>query len=849
MFISYRRTDSMDDAARIYELLVERYGDRVFRDVDRLDPGVDFVDALDAALASSDVLLVLIGPDWLATGPGGRSRLHDRKDFVRAEIQAGLRHDLMIVPVLLRQATMPAPESLPVPIRALARRQAVTIDDRRWRYDVGRLIETIERAGRPEPEDGADPAPVAVRLPVQLSSFIGRAAELAEVQHWIATNRLVTLTGPGGTGKTRLAIEVADRQRRRFRDGVTFVPLAPVSDPALVAAAIAQAAGIEEDPRHSTEDTVIARLRDAQMLLVLDNLEQLPGAGVIIGRLLAACPGVSVLATSRAPLHLRGEQEYPVPPMAVPAAGEAIDDVLAQDAVRLFVDRAALVRPTPIKTAELPAVAAICRRLDGLPLAIELAAARVKLLGPPAILERLEARVPTLATGAADAPDRQRTLEATIAWSYDLVSERERDLLLRCSVFAGGASLEAVASVARGADRDADDDILELVASLVDQSLLYQRESVTGEPRIRMLQTIREFARARLSTDLAATASRAHAEYVLTWSRAAEPNLWGPDQQAWLARVEEEYPNIMAALDWTLDGTPESAGRAPIGGALAASLVRFWYVRGKATEGRARLDACLTRSDITDPAVRIRLENGAGLLARVKADVEAAEAHHRRALDLARRLGEDEPIALSLGNLGALLTGTGDIAAALPLLDESLERMRRVGDRRYLAVWLNNRGVLAHDMEDLETARSLHAEALEARREVGDLFGVATSLYNLAAVALDAGDVLSADRDARESLQLSHELGDTEGVAYCLEALAWIAGLRHDPSRSARLLGGAATIREALDAPVPASALPTHDRYVSQARAQVDSAAWQRGLEAGRAMSEAEVVAEATSVA
>ncbi len=433
-------------------------------------------------------------------------------------------------------------------------------------------------------------------LPQQLTTFVGRRREVEGIEAALAESRLLTLTGPGGTGKTRLSLQVAGEVRDAYPDGAYFVPLAPISDPALVVPTIGQALGVREDPGRTPVETVTAELRDKQVLLVLDNFEQIVGAAGDVGQILAAAPALQVIVTSREALQLHGEREYPVPPLALPDPLHLppLEQLSHYEAVALFIDRARAVKPAfEVTSANAPAVAELCARLDGLPLAIELAAARMKVLAPDAILKRLEHRLSLLSGGARDLPARQQTLRDAIAWSYDLLEQDERTFFVRLSAFLGGATLEAIEVVAtEGLGFDAFDG----VASLVNKSLLRQGETEHGETRFFMLMTIHEYAMEMLAgLPEAAAVRRRHAEHFLAIAEDAAPELFGPKQADLLDSLEHEHDNFRAALAWAMDaGEPSLALR------LGAALWRFWQMRGHLREAAERLEALVADARAAD---------------------------------------------------------------------------------------------------------------------------------------------------------------------------------------------------------------------------------------------------------
>jgi predicted ATPase/class 3 adenylate cyclase len=655
---------------------------------------------------------------------------------------------------------------------------------------------------------------LAHNLPVQPTPFLGREGEVTRLGELLQREdvRLVTLTGPGGVGKTRLALQVAAELVEAFPDGAWFADLAPLADPALVPSAIASALGLREEGGRPLIQALKEHLSDKRLLLLLDNLEHLLPAAPQAGELLAACPGLTILATSRAPLRLRAEREIPVPPLALPdrAHPPPAACLTRYAAVRLFVERAVAARPDfAVDSDSASAVAELCVRLDGLPLAIELAAARVKLLPPQALLARLGRRLPVLTGGARDLPARQRTLRDAIAWSHDLLAPEQQALFRRLAVFAGGWTIEAAEAVG---DPGGELDAFGGLAALVDGSLVRTAEAGggpdPGAPRFGMLETVREYGLERLaaSGDEAA-ARRAHAEHVLALAEEAGPALAGGEEGAALARLEAEHDNVRAALAWALGG-----GDAALGLRLAGTVWAFWYLRGHFGEGRGWLGRALAGSGAgaTTKAARAQALRGAGVLAWAQGDYGPAAALLADALALYRELGDRRGIALTVGTLGAVAQEQGEHERAAALHAESLAAYRELGDKHRIARALGNLGVVARGAGDYARAAALHAESLALARELGDRRGVAATLANLAVVARERGDLGRAARLLEESLALHRELGDRRGVAPTLVNLGLVARDQGDPERAAaRTEEGLALARELGDAPRIALALNT----------------------------------------
>jgi predicted ATPase/class 3 adenylate cyclase len=691
-------------------------------------------------------------------------------------------------------------------------------------------------------------------LPSRLTSFVGRERETSEARRLLGAGRLVTLTGPGGSGKTSLALRVASElldseHGEEFEDGVFFVALAPIGDPSLVVSTIAQTLGVREAAGGSLLDHLKAALRDKRLLLVLDNFEQILPTAPLVSELLAAAPRLKILVTSRAVLRLSGEKDYPVPPLALPEVGRELnaEGLSRYAAVALFVERALDAKPDFMMTDEnASAVAEICARVDGLPLAIELAAARVRLLPPRALLARLARRLPLLVGGARDLPARQQTLRDTIAWSYDLLGEEEQALVRQLGVFVGGFTLEAAEAVCAG-----ESDLLDGLASLVDKSLLLQAEQ-QGEPRFRMLETIREYALEVLLTSGEATEiQRRHAAHFLALAEAAEPELHKTQQATWLNRLEWEHDNLRAAVRWSLESNDaEPALR------LAGALGRFWEVRGFLSEGQRWLDRALDLAVAAQPPVSARVKGAAlgaaGTLAYVRSEYERAVALLQDSLGLWRELGNRAGVATSLHNLSRVRFYQGDHERAVRLCEESLALHRELGDKRGVALSLNTLGVIARNRGNPTAARALLEESLGLFRVLGDPWGIGQLLNNLARVARDLGDWVWTAELCAESLALFREVGDRQGLAWVLSNLAIVAHSREAWASAARLFGVVDALRAALGSSslsMSPAERSTYEAAVAVTRSKLGEERFSAAWAAGRVLPLEQATAEALAVA
>lgn len=756
--------------------------------------------------------------------------------------------------------------------------------------------------------DGDLVVPLAVRrplvaLPTAPTSLFGRDDDVAAVLSLIQQEqvRLLTLTGPGGVGKTRLAIRVAHEVVTALGGGARFVDLSGVQRAEQVPMAVIQACDVQEDSRRPVLETLIDALRGRKLLLVLDNVEQVVAAAPDVASILSALPELTILATSRVALRVRAEFEYGVAPLPTPALSEngQLEHIARNPAVALFADRARAVDPSFALTEQnSPDIAAICGRLDGLPLAVELAAARISLMGPRALLQRLDRRLPMLTGGPRDLPARQRTLQDSIAWSYELLAPEHQESFRRLSVFAGGCSFESVVAVSQpvpeaesGQDFvDSDQQAFAAVTALVEANILRRDDTEDYNTRYQMLETIREFGFGQLiAQGEEPGVRRVHARLMVAIAEEAEDALVGPEQRRWYQRLDAEHENLRAALQWCI-----SASEAELAQRLAAALWRYWAVRGFLLEARSWLEQALSMPgapavaplvhakalhrqgnvaiDLGDyVAARRRCEeslaicqslddsggiastlNGLGLVAAFEGDYVSAATFHSAALERRRALDDLLGLGNSLTNLGNALHAQGDVTGAERLLREALQVRQAMGDSGSVAYAYLNIAELAHGRGDQAEALELFEKSLSLFQQIGDQLGVAYALHILGVVHGDLGDGAKAMPLHRESLGLRREMGDRRGQIECVEGIASLLAIGPDTARhqaAIQLTSAATALRETIGAPRPPSEQASHRRLVDTMQAAMATGEFRKAWNQGERMTLAETVERAESVA
>jgi predicted ATPase/class 3 adenylate cyclase len=807
-----------------------------------------FRSAVDAVAATAAAQRRLADHGWPEDGPirvrmgmhTGEGRLGGDEyvglDVHRAARIAAAAHGGQ---VLISDATrMVAADNLPdgVTLRDLGEHRLKDFDD-------PQAIHQLVIDGLPDAFPPIKTLEIPSNLPLRLTSFVGRQREVATITELLASARLVTLTGPGGTGKTRLALRVASEVLERFADGVFFVELAPITDPTLVPSAIGSALGIGEEGPRPILETLKRELRDRTTLLVLDNFEQVVEAGSAVGAILGAAGRVRALVTSRAPLRIEGEHEAPVPPLGLPDPARNLDPAEAgrSEAVALFVDRASAVDPSfELATENIEAVARICTVLDGLPLAIELAASRIRLLSPRALAERLDRSLPLLEGGSRDLPARQRTLRAAIAWSHDLLGEEHRTLFRRLAVFAGGFTVEAAQAVC-DPEGDLGIDVLDGIESLLDVSLVRRRTDQPGVIRFDLLQTIREFGLERLEEDEhGADIHGSHARYFLELAQAAKPKLRGPELFQVIGDLAADHENIRTAMAWAI-----SADEGELALSMVAAFWRFWHFHGDLSSGRWWGDQALALPSAANLAdLRAGAQIGRGSLAYWQNDTAAALDDYDEALSILEAGGDPAAVAEARYNRAFVEPMRGSVERAIELFRSSRDAFERLGDRRGVADALFGLAVMHRLQGDLSEARREAEQASALHEQLGDFFGLTGDIYVKGRVAAETGEEDEARRLYLHTLGFMEMAGERTGIALILDNLANVENLAGDAERAMRLAGAADALKEAVGGEAPPELIYLPDPRVLARRFLAESAV-EAAWNAGRAMTMAEALAYA----
>lgn len=871
VFVSYSHMDK----PWVYNWLLPRLEQAAIRvciDFRDFDVGIPILVNIERAIERSNKTLLILTPNWVSSEWTSFEAL-----LTQTTDPSGLRR--RVLPLLL--------EPCEPPRRVSVFTYADFTQPEKWNVQLARIIDAlhdkvklIEQEIVPTQVSNRVPSETLTdNLPEPLNSFVGRKHECAEIKRILSTTRLLTLTGAPGVGKTRLALELARNLRKEFNDGVWLVDLGTLEmceDSNVIAREVASKLGIHEVPDQLWIETLLDYLKFRDMLLLLDNCEHLVDwCALLVNSLLSACPKLKILVTSRQPLDTPGELAWPVPPLSLPAEHECcpcIETLTESEAICLFVERARFNNPMFSVTEEnVTAVAQICRRLDGLPLAIELVAVWLNNISTLQIASRLEDHFWILTRGHRGVAARQQALSTAIDWSYNLLSEEERRLFNRLSVFVGGFMLEAAEQVGAGEKVQAYD-ILDLLARLVDKSLVKAEVGSQGEMRYRLLETLRRYGKEQLAA-IGETAAirRAHAMYYLAVAETAEPNLQGPEQTTWQERLEKEFDNFRTALYWALDARESEYGLR-----LAGALERFWWLRGHLSEGRQWLEQTLGQGGVVPGLVCAKAFLGVGVLAYrqgdlvtsrtylekslaayrgstdeagianslyylgvvtfIQDDSTAAHVLFTQSLDVYRELKDRRGIAEALIGLGAVAMHQNEFVAAHDLYEESLNLFRGLGHKPGVANAANELGMVARLQGDLEAALSLLQESLAICKELGYKEGVARALSNLGSVALDQGDYFVAHHCFEEGLQIAKELGAKEGIAYLLEGCASLAVIQQQPIRASQLLGSAETLREAIGAPMPPDSRITNDRIVAALHSHLSETAFTCAWKKGRTM-------------
>jgi len=744
-----------------------------------------------------------------------------------AKIESGERRPSKQLAELLASALGVTPDDLPA-FMLLARGAGVI---------TGPLTSSAhtDRSGPHVAEESGLPE-ITNKLPAPLTEFVGREKTVALLCATLRRpyTRLVTLTGMGGVGKTRLAIEVACELLEDFQSRVFFIDLSYVNDPGLFFSSIVRGLGLEEAKRRPPLELLKEHLDNRPVLLVLDNFEQLVQAAPFVSDLLRACHGVKALVTSREALRVRGEREIEVPPLDLPISNIAlpIEDLMRYESVRLFIERVQDRQfDFTFTDQKVTTIADICRKLDGLPLAIELAAARVKELSPEEMLEQIENRLQFLTGPLVDLPLRQRTLRSTLAWSYNLLDNHERELFRRLAVFSGRITPEGVRALS-AADGDPPCNVLTDLERLADKSLLtYAHSRQVDEPHFSMLETVREYAREELvRSGEAASYHRRHAIYYLALAEQAEPEMRGAHQKLWFDRLEDEHDNLRAALQWSLNEDD-----AELSLLLCGWLTMFWYYRGYTSEGRQWLTKALTRVDEVSTELRAKLFNAAGILAWAQGDFNEAKRSYENSLKVWRELGDKPRIANTLYNIAGVLLVNTEFDRARPILEDLVLMFREAGQKSMLSSTLNRLSIVLEHQGDFQMAETLCQECLELDTEIGDARHLAIVRSRFGDLALRHEQLERANCLFREALSVFSSLDDKEGIAKTLEKLGMVAHALGHPTKMPFLFGASSALRDLIASMWTPLDHAIYSPYLTASRTELGESAWQRAWVAGRA--------------
>jgi predicted ATPase len=803
VFISYAHEDDSlrEELDKHLSLLKSQQLIDVWYDRD-ISAGTEWEQTIDRHLNTARIILLLISPDFMASSYCYSIEM--KRAMERHEAGDARIIPVILRPVLWKSALFGKLQALPTNAEPVTSRHWHTRDEAFFAVAQG-IQEAIEAlmpaVSTPSNQPPQTEQPTGAHfqklkehikpldLPVQLTPLIGREQEIAEVTRLLSRDdvRLLTLTGPGGTGKTRLALQLAHDLAGDFSDGAFFVALAPITDPDLIIPTIFQALGIQEGSGQSPLERLKEYMQQQHLLLLLDNFEQVVSTAGQVADLLAACPKLKIIVTSRQFLDVRAEHEFPVPPLALPDLTYLAElEALAHNAaVALFIQRSQAVKPGfQLTPTNAPTVVEICIRLDGLPLAIELAAARMRLLSPQALLTRLSARLQLLTSGTRDVSARQQTLRNTIAWSYQLLDAQEQQLFRRLCVFVGGCTLEAVEALCTALG-DCDGSVLDGVTSLMVKSLLRQTEQTEEEPRLMMLETIREYGLEVLEASGEQEATQlAHASYYLRLAEEAAKGIRGPQQTAWLQRLEREHDNLRAALQWSLEQGEAGQGTEMVL-RFSRALEGFWGIRGHYSEGRTFLKRALAASKGSLTSMRASALNIAAGLAAAQGDYGEAEELSEESLALSRSLKDRRNIARSLLRQSGVPVAKEDFLKADSLMKEALALYEELGDEVDIAEALFELGWLANVQNEYQRARPLLEESLSKFREMGDTRMIASALHQLAICYDEQGNEATVHSLLQESDRLFREVGDKEGMAYGLDLSGKLA-LRQGDTAMAR---------------------------------------------------------------